>query len=131
MTKAVILCIDDEEIPRTVRALVLKKHGYEVIAVDSGKEALEQLAGCQFDLVLTDQLMPGMTGTELIREIRVTMPSMPVVIISGVNEVPADASLADRFISKIEGPQALLSAIAEVLDRYRNPQSSQTVMRST
>ena len=130
MTKPVILCVDDEEIPRTVRALVLKKHDYEVIDVDSGKEALERLATHQFDLVLTDQLMPGMTGTELARQIKASMPSMPVVIISGVNEVPAGASIADRFISKIEGPQALLSGIAEVLDRYRNPQSSQNVMRS-
>jgi CheY-like chemotaxis protein len=125
VTKPVILCIDDEEIPRTVRALVLKKHDYEVIDVDSGKEALEKLATHQFDLVLTDQLMPDMTGTELTRKIKASMPSMPVVIISGVNEVPSGASIADRFISKIEGPQALLSGIAEVLDRYRNPQSRQ------
>jgi two-component system response regulator RegX3 len=130
MTKAVILCIDDEEIPRTIRALVLRKHGYEVIAVDSGKGALEKLAASQFDLVLTDQLMPGMTGTELTKEIKSTMPSMPVVIISGVNEVPADASFADRFISKIEGPQALLTGISEVLDRYRASRANADVMRS-
>jgi CheY-like chemotaxis protein len=122
VTKPVILCVDDEEIPRTVRALVLKKHDYEVIDVDSGEEALEKLATHQFDLVLTDQLMSGMTGTELTRQIKTSMPFMPVVIISGVNEVPAGASIADRFISKIEGPQALLSGIAEVLDSYRTPE---------
>ena len=39
MTKPVILCVDDEEIPRTLRKLVLEKKGYEVVAARSGKEA--------------------------------------------------------------------------------------------
>jgi len=119
MTKASILCVDDEEIPRTLRALVLRKQGYEVITVASGSAALQELAVRHFDLVLTDQLMPGMTGTELAKKIKSATPSLPVVIISGVNELPADAALADRFISKIEGPEALFSGIANVLERHR------------
>src|SRR5579863_8069925 len=121
MAKAIILCVDDEEIPRTLRGLVLKKQGYEVITVSSGKEALDELATREVDLVLTDQLMPGMTGTELARHIKSSTPAMPVVIISGVNELPVDAGLGDRFISKIEGPEALFSGIAGVLDGYRQP----------
>jgi CheY-like chemotaxis protein len=126
MTKSIILCVDDEEIPRTLRKLVLQKQGYEVVPAASGKEALELLAMRHFDLVLTDQMMPGMTGTELTRQIKSAKPSMPVVIISGVNELPADAALADRFISKIEGPQALFSGVAEVLDRYDIPGEKST-----
>jgi|ERR1700691_285687 CheY-like chemotaxis protein len=118
MTKPVILCVDDEEIPRTLRKLVLEKKGYEVVAARSGKEALELLATRHFDLVLTDQMMPGMEGTELTRQIKSAAPDLPVVIISGVNELPIDAALADRFVSKLEGPEALFSGIAEVLDRY-------------
>jgi CheY-like chemotaxis protein len=129
MTKHVILCVDDEEIPRTLRGLVLKKQGYEVITVGSGKEALEKLATRHFDLVLTDQLMPGMTGTELTMQIKALMPAMPVVIISGVNELPPGSAIADRFISKIEGPEAMFSGITEVLNRYRGPESSAKVMR--
>jgi CheY-like chemotaxis protein len=120
MTKPVILCVDDEEIPRTLRKLVLEKKGYEVVAARSGKEALELLATRHFDLVLTDQMMPGMEGTELTRQIKSAAPDLPVVIISGVNELPIDAALADRFVSKLEGPEALFSGIAEVLDRYRS-----------
>ena len=127
LNKTVILCVDDEEIPRKLRELVLKKQGYEVITVGSGREALEALAIGQFDLVLTDQLMPGMTGTELTRQIKSSMPDMPVIIISGVNELPGDATLADRFISKIEGPQALFSGIAMVLDRYKRLATDRTV----
>ena len=117
--KTVILCVDDENTPRTLRRLILQRQGYEVIDVGSGKEALETLAQRRFDLVLTDQLMPGMTGTELTRQIKLATPNMPVVIISGVNELPAEASYADRFISKIEGPLALFQGIAEVLEQYK------------
>jgi CheY-like chemotaxis protein len=124
MTKAAILCVDDEDIPRTLRQLVLQKQGYEVVAVSSGKEALATLATRHFDLVLTDQMMPGMMGTELTRQVKLANPATPVVIISGVNELPADSSYADRFISKIEGPEALFRGIAEVLSDYRQPEAA-------
>lgn len=127
LNKTVILCVDDEEIPRKLRELVLKKQGYEVITVGSGKEALEALAVRRFDLVLTDQLMPGMSGTELTKQIKSSTPNMPVIIVSGVNELPGDAGLADRFISKIEGPQALFSGIAAVLEHYRRLVADGTV----
>ncbi len=123
-TNAVILCVDDEQIPRTLRRLVLQKQGYEVVAAASGKEALELLATRKFDLVLTDQMMPGMLGTELTRQIKSTTPAMPVVIISGVNELPADAALADRFISKVEGPEAMFNGIAIVLEASRQAQTN-------
>lgn len=124
MAKAIILCVDDEEIPRMLRRLVLQKQGYEVVAVASGKEALEALAAAHFDLILTDQMMPGMAGTELACQIKSTTPTKPVVIISGVNELPADIEYADLFISKIEGPEALFKGIEEVLDRCPNPETT-------
>lgn len=114
-----ILCVDDEEIPRMLRRLVLLKQGYEVVAVSSAMEALEMLATRHFDLVLTDQMMPGMTGTELTKRIKSATPHMPVIIVSGMNEIPVDASYADRFISKIEGPDALFQGVAAVLEQYR------------
>lgn len=98
--------------------LILRKQGYEVVAASSGKEALETLATRRFDLVLTDQMMPGMAGTELTKQVKLDWPAMPVIIISGVNELPPDAHLADRFISKIEGPEALFRGVAEVLALY-------------
>jgi len=120
MTKSIILCVDDEQIPRTLRGLVLQKKGYEVVPAGSGKEALQILTTRHFDLVLTDQLMPGMVGTELTRQIKLVRPDMPVIIISGVNELPPDANLADRFISKIAGPEALFAGVAEVLEHHRS-----------
>jgi CheY-like chemotaxis protein len=117
--KPVILCVDDEEIPRTLRKLILQKQGYEVVTVSSAEEALVMLADHHFDLVLTDQMMPGMIGTELTKRIKSATPHLPVIIISGVNEIPADASFADRFISKVEGPDALFNGVTAVLEQYR------------
>lgn len=118
-TKTAILCVDDETIPRTLRKLILEKQGYEVIVATSAMEALEILKTSRFDLVLTDQMMPGMSGTDLTKRIKSATPRMPVIIISGMNELPLDSHHADRFISKIEGPEALFRGIAEVLDQYR------------
>lgn len=113
-----ILCVDDEEIPRTLRKLILQKQGYQVITAGSGAEALELLEREKIDLVLSDQMMPGMLGTELTKSVKAARPKMPVILISGVNEMPADASYADRFISKIGGPELLFKTVAEVLEAY-------------
>lgn len=113
-----ILCVDDEEIPRTLRKLILQKQGYQVVAAASGAEALEVLDRGNIDLVLSDQIMPGMTGTELTKSVKVLRPAMPVILISGVNEIPQDASYADRFISKVGGAELLFKTIAEVLRAY-------------
>jgi CheY-like chemotaxis protein len=113
-----ILCVDDEEIPRTLRKLILQKKGYQVLTAASGAEALEILDRESIHLVLSDQMMPGMTGTELTKSVKATRPAMPVILISGVNEIPADASFADRFVSKIGGPELLFKTVAEVLAAY-------------
>lgn len=114
----VILVVDDEEIPRTLRKLVLQKQGYDVITAPSGAEALEIVRRGGIDMILTDQLMPGMTGTELAKTVKAAQPSMPVILVSGVNEIPMDAIFADRFVSKVGGPELLFKTIIEVLSDY-------------
>ena len=116
--RARILCVDDEETPRTLRKLILQKQGYQVVTAASGDEALEVLNRANIDLVLSDQMMPGMTGTELTKSLKAMRPAMPVILISGVNEIPEDASYADRFISKIGGPELLFKTVLEVLTAY-------------
>ena len=113
-----ILCVDDEETPRTLRKLILQKQGYQVVTAGSGDEALELLDRAKIDLVLSDQMMPGMTGTELTKSVKAMRPAMPVILISGVNEIPEDASYADRFISKVGGPELLFKTVLDVLTAY-------------
>jgi CheY-like chemotaxis protein len=111
----IILCVDDEMLPLTLRTLVLQKQGYQVKTATSVSDAMQVLETSHVDLVLTDQLMPGGTGTELARQVKLKMPAMPVVILSGVNEIPRDATHADLFISKVEGPKAMCDKIHAVL----------------
>ena len=113
-----ILCVDDEDIPRTLRKMVLQKKGYRVLTASSGKEALLCLREGGISLVLSDQMMPGMTGTELTKAVKAEYPSLPVILISGVNEIPPDAIYADRFVSKVGGPELLFQSVAEVLQAY-------------
>jgi CheY-like chemotaxis protein len=117
--RALILCVDDEELPLTLRRLVLEKQGYEVEAVRSATEAMQALGDHVVDLVLTDQVMPGGTGTELAQSIKKRWPDLPVILISGVNAIPPDAMYADMFISKVEGPAAMCAKISAVLGARR------------
>lgn len=110
-----ILCVDDEQIPLALRKLVLEKAGFQVVTAGSAAEALEALRTRTFDLVLSDLLMPVMNGAELTRIIKEQNPGLPVVIVSGVNEIPPEAEIADLFISKLSGPENLQAQVANVL----------------
>lgn len=116
----VILCVDDERVSLKVRSRVLEKAGHEVIQADSAAEALEILRSRSVDLVLTDLLMPGMTGAELAREVKKLSPNLPVVLFSGVNEMPPEDSQADLFMSKLEGPVFMCEKVAEILQRAQS-----------
>lgn len=116
-SRAVILCVDDESNPLLLRKSVLQREGYEVVTASSGKEALELVNSRSLDLVLSDHLMPGMSGTELAEQIKSRHPDLPVILISGVNEIPPGSGFANAFLSKIEGPDALCKEIAAVLKR--------------
>jgi CheY-like chemotaxis protein len=117
---AVILCVDDEPNSLVLRKLVLEKAGYEVVTANSAALALDVLTSRQVNLVLSDQLMPGQTGTELARQIKTRWPTIPVILISGVNEIPVDADIADLFMSKVEGPVMMCRNVNDVLVKYRS-----------
>ncbi len=114
---ATILSVDDELNPLILRKMLLEKAGYRVLSASSGAEALRLFDFESPDLVLTDQVMQGMTGIELARAIKARNPEMPVIIISGLNDIPADAAVADLFLSKLDGASKLLQNIAMVLER--------------
>ena len=118
--KELILCVDDEENQLAVRKLVLESKGYAVLTAPSGQQALLLLTQHPVDLVLSDHLMPGLTGAELARQIKGQKPELPVILISAVNELPADAAYADLFMSKLDGPIAMCENIAAMLARTKD-----------
>jgi CheY-like chemotaxis protein len=111
--------VDDETVPLTLRRLVLEKSGFAVVPASSATEALDILKAQAVDLVLTDLLMPGLSGLDLARKIKERSPALPIILLSGVNEVPEDADCADLFLSKVEGPVAMLEKISEMLKKSR------------
>jgi CheY-like chemotaxis protein len=115
--KTVVLCVDDEENPLILRKLVLQRVGYDVITATSASEALEIVSAHRIDVVLSDHLMPGGSGTELARQIKSSHPNVLVVLLSGVNEMPADAGCEDLFLSKLEGPTGLCEKISSLLEK--------------
>lgn len=85
--KGVVLLVDDEELVRLSTADMLMELGYSVVEAASAGEALQLLANdTQPDIVITDHLMPGMTGTELAQMVRDDWPAVNVLIISGYAE---------------------------------------------
>jgi PAS domain S-box-containing protein len=88
------LLVDDEDLVRMATADMLMDLGYEVIEAASGPEALHLIEnGLAPDLVVTDHLMPGMSGADLARQVQSRSPEVPVLIISGYAEaegLPAD-----------------------------------------
>ncbi len=83
-----ILVVDDE---RNIRAvlrdiLLLGDTGFEVEEAADGREALEKLRGAAFDVVLSDVVMPRMTGTELLRVLAEERPDLPVIMITAVRD---------------------------------------------
>jgi PAS domain S-box-containing protein len=86
-----MLVVDDDPLVLANTAAMLEDLGHVALQAASGAEALETLRGAHaVDLVLTDQVMPGMTGAQLIAAIRAERPQLPVVIATGFGELPAD-----------------------------------------
>ena len=88
MLQGVALLVDDEDMVRASTADMLMDLGYGIEEAASAEAALTLLnAGMKPDLLITDHLMPGMTGVELVRAVREKYPDLPALIVSGYAEV--------------------------------------------
>jgi PAS domain S-box-containing protein len=91
-TRGLVLLVDDEEVVRASTADMLEELGYDVQQAISGEAAVDLVAkGMSPDLLVTDHLMPGMTGVHLIEALRETLLELPALIISGYADVEAIA----------------------------------------
>lgn len=99
-----LLIVDDMESMRLALEECLRLQGYEVVSVASGEEALALLRSQRFDLLLTDQAMPGLSGIELAEQTARIHPNVPIVLLTGHTDVElARASLqrgASDFVTK-------------------------------
>lgn len=115
-----VLLIDDNAIQAATRQAILRRAGYSVIAVLDPARALEQFQQRSFPAaicaVITDHIMPGMTGAEFIRALRKTQPDLPVMVISGLEEAESEYhGLEVRFLLKPLQPDLLLANLRSLL----------------
>src|SRR5690349_5728330 len=116
---AVILCIDDQPACVRVRALVLESEGYCVLSASNAEEGLKLFRENPIDLVISDHLLSSMTGTQMAAEMKREKPSIPIIILSGVTEIPEGVEHADLFLRKSETPVEVLRQISGLLKRSK------------
>lgn len=85
-----ILVVDDHEMLCHLCCDILRREGYEAVPATSAAVALDAFQEQEFDLVVTDFAMPGMTGVELARAINDRKPKFPVIVISGYEPVECE-----------------------------------------
>lgn len=115
MGAARILVVDDEPVVLELVSRALSRHGYDVLETPDPLEAVEIAAASPpVDLVLTDVVMPGMAGPELVRTIRETRPETPAIFMSGFAASP-DLPPDIPFISKPFNVSYLIGKVKELL----------------
>jgi DNA-binding NtrC family response regulator len=89
-----ILVVDDEAVVRELTVEILRRSGHNPHGVTSAKHALEMLDSEPFDLVVSDVVMPEMTGVEFLYELRARRPDLPVLLMTGGSKEPERATKA-------------------------------------
>ena len=121
--RPVILLVDDEEmILNALRRLLSQENKYDVITALSGAEALERIKEKSVDLIVSDQRMPGMSGLELLQEIKKEQPQAVRILLSGYTDFNVLAEAINegeifKFIAKPWDNNRLLSAIDDAFHR--------------
>ena len=114
-----VLCVDDEE--RVLNALkYLFREAYEVETAASGAQALERLKARRFQVLVSDQRMPGMLGVDLLREAKAIAPSTVRILLTGYSDLAAivgsvNESEVFRFVSKPWHQEDLLATMDEAV----------------
>ena len=106
--------MDDEIEQLKAHQLFLEKKGYEVVTVSNGTDAIDQCRERNFDLVLLDEQMPGLSGLETLQKIKEIQPSLPVVMVTKseeehLMEQAIGQKIADYLIKPVNPNQILLT----------------------
>lgn len=122
-SKHTVLCVDDEQNILSALKRLLRKGGYNLLVASSGAEGLEILKDNDVQLVMCDQRMPGMNGTEFLARVKEEYPDIIRVILSGYTEVDAITDSINKghvykFFLKPWNDESLRLEIKQALDQY-------------
>ncbi len=123
-----ILVIDDEEILRLMVRDVLALEGHEVDVASSGEEGLEAFGGAAYDLVVTDNNMPGIEGLEVLRRIREANPDVPVILMTAFGSLQVsmqahELGAAGYLLKPFDDISAITREVSRVFARLEREQS--------
>ena len=117
-TKTILIVDDDKSILRTFTR-ILQKNGYEIDAVETGKEAIEKADTQEYDLALVDIRLPDMDGTELLAKMKKPLQKTIKIMITGFPSLETGVKAldegADAYLVKPVKPEELLMLIEEKL----------------
>jgi CheY-like chemotaxis protein len=120
--RKVILCVDDNERALSVRKFMLEVRGYRVVTALNAGEGLALFVLGNIDLVLSDLVMPGMDGNEMVRRMKAIAPEIPTILLSGIVKDFERAGSADAFLPKGAcSPLELLDRVRLLIARRRGP----------
>ena len=114
MSNGLLLWIDDEIELLKAHIIFLEKKGYEVATVSNGSDAIELCRQQTFDLILLDEMMPGLSGLETLQQIKDIQPATPVVMCTkseeeNIMDQAIGSKIADYLIKPVNPSQILLS----------------------
>ena len=116
-----ILVIDDEDVIRMLVVEILESAGYDVTSAESAEVALSLLEDADFDLVVSDVIMPGLSGLELLEAVRARRASLPVILVTGAGTYDTLSQALTRgaagLVTKPFAHSDLQSAVAHALER--------------
>jgi DNA-binding response OmpR family regulator len=118
MNKKTILLIEDDLDVLSMMTKHLKHFGYEVLVATDGMEGLKRLETDRFDLVITDIVMPYVSGIGVVRAVKEKMPQTPVIAITGYGKEPEAAAMerkADLVLAKPVKMSVLKGHIARLI----------------
>ena len=118
MAKGQVLLVDDDPGQLRIREMILRNAGFIVHIATSAESALAVLraTGKKIGVVVTDHFLPGLTGAEMVREMRLELPSMPVVVLSGMPGLePEYEGLSVSFQTKPCPPGELINVVQELV----------------
>ncbi|HMK68373.1 MAG TPA: PAS domain S-box protein, partial [Stellaceae bacterium] len=122
-----VLVVDDEVVMTDVITMALDRLGYETAAVNDPQEALEIFGEdpAAWDVVVSDQVMPGMKGLTLVQRLKAIRPSLRCILCTGFSdgatEEGAKAAGVDSFLAKPTAPEEIAAAIRKLFDAGRKP----------
>ena len=116
-----ILAIDDEDVIRMLVVEILESVGHEVVGAESAEHALDLLDHDEFDLIVSDVVMPGLSGLELLEAARRRQASLPVVLVTGAGTYETLSQALTRgaagLVTKPFAHADLQTAVSDALER--------------